>query len=111
MTGPASFDINFNGEPSPDNEGKYYVVDTDYDSYAIVYNCDEMFGGWVSSDYFWILARTETLSDKELKDIIEIVEEKIPGYSFFNNDHATRQGSSCPYERMPENESDTKFDQ
>ena len=87
VTGPSSLVVNFYGEPSADEPGNYNVVDTDYDTYTIVYSCKEYFGGMVSSDYFWILAREQKLADETLTDIIKVANEKIPGYNFFDNHH------------------------
>ena len=45
VTGPASLNVNFFGEPSADEPGNYFVINTDYDNYSIVYNCREYLGG------------------------------------------------------------------
>ena len=43
-------------------EGNYQVLDTDYDTYALVYGCDTWFG-LVWTNQAWILSRTQTLTD------------------------------------------------
>ena len=36
----------------------YMVLETDYDNYSIVYNCDAFSGGMVKVEYLWVLSRT-----------------------------------------------------
>ena len=59
-----SVKFDFEGElPSPSDEPNYIILETDYDNYSIFYRCDELFWGWASFDYLWILSRTPTMSD------------------------------------------------
>ena len=103
VTGPSSLVVDFRGQPSADKPGNYNVVHTDYDTYAIVYSCQDYLAGYMAVDFFWILAREQTLSDTALLDIIKVVNERIPGYDFFKNHQMTTQGDKwCPYEDMPE---------
>lgn len=37
--------------------GNYHVLETDYDSYAIVYSCRTLLQGRVRNEYSWILTR------------------------------------------------------
>ena len=111
VTGPASLNVNFFAEPSADLPGNYFVIDTDYDTYSVVYNCAERLGGLISTDVMWILAREQVLSDDALIDIIKVIEEKVPGYGFFANHHMTRQGITCPYDSMPTAETEATFTQ
>ena len=48
------------------DEPNYTVMETDYDNYTIVYSCDELFGGWASFDYLWILSRTPTMTNANI---------------------------------------------
>ena len=54
-------------------EEVYQVLDTDYVSYASVWNCKEfpMFGILVRREFAWILAREEVIEDRTLKNAIE----------------------------------------
>ena len=100
--GPACLVVNLNGDdPYPDSDGGYHVIDTDYVSYAILYSCQEKFWGWYSEDYFWVLGRETSMSDRDLERIREIVLNRIPGYDYDGNTDKTRQCSSCPYDDMP----------
>ena len=98
---PASLVVSFGGTPTSDERANYNIIDTDYDNYVIIYSCEEQWGGWLSTEYFWILARTPTIPLEELVDIVTIVGEKLPEYDFWSNYHVTRQGDSCPYDTMP----------
>ena len=93
-------DVEFFSTPSPDNVPNYNVVATDYETYTVVYNCEDKLGGLASYDTFGILARDKQLSDEKLVEIISIVEERIPGYEYFKNTKMTRQGWSCPYRKF-----------
>ena len=60
--GDASLVVDFTGRtPSPTERANYQILDTDYDSYAIVYDCRDY--GFFSFDYLWILAREPEISD------------------------------------------------
>lgn len=41
-------------------KGNYDIIDTDYDSYALVYNCKKSLGV-IKSEYAWILSRERML--------------------------------------------------
>lgn len=41
-------------------KNQHYVIDTDYETYAIVYGCDQYFGFW-QGKYATLLSRTEYL--------------------------------------------------
>ena len=48
--------VSFEGMPELDNDPNYFVLDTDYDNYSIVYSCGN-FAGLFTFDMLWILAR------------------------------------------------------
>ena len=77
------------------------MLDTDYETYSIVYSCGG-FLGLASFDFLWILSREPTLDDEKLLELIGKVEDKLPDYGFFKNSIQTRQGRSCPYDKRPE---------
>ena len=78
------------------------MLDTDYETYSIVYSCADLFDGIVSFDYLWFLAREPELSDQKMLELIGKVEERLPNYGFFKNSVETRQGRTCPYSKRPE---------
>ena len=50
--------VGFNGKPLSANPN-YHVIDTDYDTYSIVFNCKNI--AFTHVNAFWILSRTPTL--------------------------------------------------
>ena len=102
VTGPASLVVSFSGEPDADRVGNYDIIDTDYDSYVIVYTCREVMNGMANYDLMYILGREPTLPEEKWLEIIGIMNEKVPGYDFFPNVHTTRQNNvTCPYDGEP----------
>lgn len=100
-TGDASLIVSFSGQtPSPSDEPNYTVLDTDYETYSIVYGCSNFFGV-ASFDFLWILAREPELDDQKMLDLLDKIEDKLPDYGFFKNSIETRQGRTCPYSKRP----------
>ncbi|XP_042904297.1 apolipoprotein D [Parasteatoda tepidariorum] len=57
---PAKLKVQFDTSPKP---GNYWVLDTDYEKYSVVYACssiEHMF----KAEFLWILSRTPVLDDK-----------------------------------------------
>ena len=52
--------------------GKYNVIDTDYDTYTLIYSCESILGV-AHIEFAWILARemhiNQTLTDKLLNEL------------------------------------------
>uniref|UniRef100_A0AAG5CZY5 Apolipoprotein D n=1 Tax=Anopheles atroparvus TaxID=41427 RepID=A0AAG5CZY5_ANOAO len=64
----AKLNVSFYG--APNDESNYWVLDTDYDNYALVWSCEPI-GGERSLEYYWLLSRTPTMpEDEELRDKI-----------------------------------------
>ena len=82
-TGDASLVVDFSGKtPSPSDKANYTVLDTDYDTYTVVYSCSDI-AGFASFDFLWILAREPELDDATILSIVGKIEEKLPHYGFF----------------------------
>ena len=89
-TGDASLIVSFSGKtPSPSDKANYSVMDTDYDTYSIVYS-----SGRFGFDYLWVLAREKQLDDDTMKSIVAKINEKLPHYNFEKNHRKTYQGGS-----------------
>ena len=76
--------------------GSYDVVSTDYETYSIVYSCEE-FLGVAKIEYLWILSREiEPLADF-YEDLFKIIKSEIPNYDMTKFIKAV-QGGGCIYE-------------
>uniref|UniRef100_A0A182J5D9 Lipocalin/cytosolic fatty-acid binding domain-containing protein n=1 Tax=Anopheles atroparvus TaxID=41427 RepID=A0A182J5D9_ANOAO len=64
----AKLNVSFYG--APNDESNYWVLDTDYENYALVWSCEPI-GEERSLEYYWLLSRTPTMpEDEELRDKI-----------------------------------------
>ena len=101
-SGDASLIVGFNGKtPKPSDKANYTVLDTDYETYSVVYSCGG-FLGLASFDFLWIMSREPELDDAKMLELIGKVEDRLPDYGFFKNSIETRQGRTCPYDKRPE---------
>ena len=65
--------------------GNYWVVDTDYTSYSVVYSCNSYFFGLFKAEGLWILSRSTTLATADTQK--QTVRDKIPSYDVDNDLH------------------------
>ena len=70
---------------------EYKIIDTDYDNYAIVRVCEEMWWGGYQ-ETVWILTRAQTIDNTMYDQITKKMEEKIPDYANWFWRHFTWQG-------------------
>ncbi|XP_049530212.1 apolipoprotein D-like [Anopheles darlingi] len=64
----AKLNVSFYG--APNDESNYWVLDTDYENYSIVWSCEPL-GEDRSLEYYWLLSRTPSLpEDEELREKI-----------------------------------------
>ncbi|XP_002740540.1 apolipoprotein D-like [Saccoglossus kowalevskii] len=56
--------------------GDYWVLKTDYDTYSVVYSCDDFLFGFVKMEYAWILSRDRTLNTRTLTNIKRDVQDR-----------------------------------
>merc|ERR1712071_43832 len=72
----------------------YYVIDVDYDSYAIVYNCDLEKEG---QQILYYLTREAGIS-QELYDYIDArAHALLPNFDWSTLNHRTYRGDKCTY--------------
>ena len=89
-TGDASLIVDFSGQtPDPSQTPNYTVLDTDYETYTVVYSCSNIAKGLASFEFLWILSRTPTLDDATMISIVEKIDAKLPKYNYFRNQHQT----------------------
>ena len=71
----------------------YFVLDTDYTSYSIVYNCSPN-----DMQYLWFLTRDNVINDELYKKMMKKATAALPNFDFRNLDVRTYQGKKCKYE-------------
>ena len=90
------------GMPDPSKYYNYSIMDSDYDTYAIVYSCASIWYGFASFEYLWILAREPEISDELLNTLVDKIDATLPDYEFWENTVKTVQGEdNCPYGDRP----------
>ena len=82
---------------SYDIGSNYHIFDTDYDSYAMVYNCAK-FENFI---YFYILSREPKLDDETLDGLIAKAKTVIPNYNF-DTMYFDVQDERCDYLTTPQ---------
>ena len=50
----------------------YHVIDTDYDSYSVVYACG------LRKSFLWLLSREDTISDQLYEKMLASAKAKLP---------------------------------
>ena len=70
--GGANLIVNFDDMPKSSEKANYTIMDTDYETYSVVYSC-EGYRNLVSFDLFWILAREPELDEAVIMDIVKKV--------------------------------------
>ena len=58
--------------------GDYEVVETDYETYSLVYGCTKFFGR--SDELIWVLTRAPTVDDSTLIHLQQVLEEQLPSF-------------------------------
>ena len=95
----ASFVVGLNKIPDASDRENYTVMDTDYDSYAIVYSCEPIWYGFGSWEYLWILMREPTPSKDSILPLVKTINEHLPDYEFEENTEWSVQGDeNCLYD-------------
>jgi lipocalin len=78
-------------------EPNLHIVDTDYDTYAINYNCDTE----LNRVYVWLNTRDPTPSDELVSWMYERSLELFPSFDYTTYDPRITQGSKCSYGDLP----------
>jgi hypothetical protein len=88
--------------PKKDTELSPYpfeILGTDYDRWAVMYNCLAPMGDMMSMDHIWIYSRTQSLSEIEMQEIRSIIRAQLPGYNLTALQmYSTVQDDRCVYE-------------
>ena len=86
--------VNFGGGYT--SKSNYKIVDTDYETYTLVYSCYNAF-----KPKLWILTRDNVMSEELYGKTRAIIAEKLPKYNAEWDDvmnHTQYQGPLCTYD-------------
>ncbi len=72
----------------------YRVMETDYENFALVYACNDVFLGKV--EYAWILTRDQNPAQAYIDKALSVLAERVPDFTT-DNLSWTYQGSACQY--------------
>lgn len=60
-------------------QGNYQVIDTDYESFSLVYSCTNAL--FWKIEYSWILSRTPQLDQSKLNSLVSLTKNRYLGFS------------------------------
>ena len=78
------------------DESNYWVVDTDYENYSLMYHCDER----QFQPELWILSRTPTIELDYLNELKDKATELLPNYYWGLDKHVKQ--THCQYQKREE---------
>merc|ERR1711936_316774 len=68
---PGDLLVQFPGNP----EGSYWILETDYHNYSVVYSCTDFLFGAIKLEFAWILAREKHLDPEMLEHATNVLVE------------------------------------
>lgn len=80
--------VTFFVEPKTPN---YQVVETDYESYSIVYSCGNF------KQFLWLLTREPVVSDELYNQMLATAKASLPNFNFDKLNDRDYQGDKCTY--------------
>ncbi|KAG4073044.1 hypothetical protein HA402_009463 [Bradysia odoriphaga] len=89
IVSPGKLSVKFNSLPSPANnfEANYWILDTDYTTFAVVYSCRDL-GGLMSGKMVWILTREQNPDLETLKKAYAVLDKnRITKAYLLRTDH------------------------
>lgn len=94
--------IAFGEEDTPNRDGNtdFYVLATDYESWAVEYICIDLVPGRVYFDGLSIKSRSRELTQDTASIIELLIASRLPDYDF-DNLHDIVQCRVCPYQGIP----------
>ena len=79
--------------PPQTPEPNYIVIDTDYETYSLVYSCHSG-----STADLWVLSRSPVMDDDLYSSLLDRAADLLPQFDFDTlNHHRTAQGEQCSY--------------
>ncbi|TNV78151.1 hypothetical protein FGO68_gene14548 [Halteria grandinella] len=74
--------------------GDYRVIDTDYETFALVYSCSSYYVA--KSEYIWVLTREQNPDESVIFNALQTLKARVPDYDQ-TQVRRTKQGGSCKY--------------
>ena len=88
---PGELLVQFPGNP----EGSYWILETDYHNYSVVYSCTDFLFGAIKLEFAWILAREKNLDPEMLEHATNVLVESGIDITPLED---TIQNEDCVYE-------------
>jgi len=88
---PGELLVQFPGNP----EGSYWILETDYHNYSVVYSCTDFLFGAIKLEFAWILAREKHLDPEMLEHATNVLVENGIDITPLED---TIQNEDCVYE-------------
>merc|ERR1712210_150464 len=88
---PGELLVQFPGNP----EGSYWILETDYHNYSVVYSCTDFLFGAIKLEFAWILARDQHLDPEMLEHATNVLVENGIDITPLED---TVQNEDCVYE-------------
>ena len=82
------------------NKGDYRVLDTDYESYSLVYACSNVDES-NKKVAAWILSRETSLPQETQDSLLSTLAERVPDYNQAEWLRSPIQGEACVYDHEP----------
>merc|ERR1712055_1154847 len=77
-------------------EGSYWILETDYHNYSVVYSCTDFLFGAIKLEFAWILAREQHLDPDMLEHATQVLVDNGIDITPLED---TVQNEECVYER------------
>merc|ERR1711962_38691 len=88
---PGELKVDFPGVPV---DGDYWILDTDYDNYAVVYACVDYVFGLIHFEFAWILARVPNANPALVQSGVDLLASVGTDVSIMED---TVQNDQCNY--------------
>ncbi|GFR61433.1 apolipoprotein D-like [Elysia marginata] len=78
---PAELRVSFGGYGPSGNKPNYFIQETDYENYSVIFSCDELIG--FNIQFAWILTRNRGVAPSNLSDLEQKLEDAGVDTSYF----------------------------
>ncbi|KAG4072240.1 hypothetical protein HA402_005962 [Bradysia odoriphaga] len=82
LESPGKLIVNFAPVPIPGQPSNYWILDTDYDSYAVVFSCVQIVPGFIYTTNAWVLTRARNPPQTLLRTAYDVFDRNNISSSF-----------------------------